>query len=60
MAVMSEGKTCPKCGAKSEYDNHPTAIRLAGEGNIRIVDVGWRCSQCRHEWGFELIKSEQK
>ncbi len=28
------------------------------EGNI--VDVGWRCWNCGHEWGFELAKMPGK
>jgi len=40
---------CPKCGtpeaatAARQYDNMPG-----------VVDVGWKCTKCGYEWGFEV------
>lgn len=38
---------CPECGAAGP---HETAVR-SGEG---LVDIGWRCRACGHEFGFEM------
>ena len=56
------GKKCPQCGAEGKCQGeHETAVRNhqiypAGRDfePRTIVDVGWRCWNCGHEWGFEL------
>ncbi len=40
---------CPNCG-ESEIG---TAVRQY-PGLPGVVDVGWKCYTCDHEWGFEL------
>ena len=53
-----DGKTCPKCGAKGEVweGEHETIVRQSESEGINIVDVGWRCGKCKHEWGFEDLE----
>ena len=57
MAVEPEPdiQTCPKCGAHGE---HPPAVRQGVADwhgvSIGIIDFGWRCFDCKHEWGFEI------
>ena len=66
--VTDAGKICPQCGAHGRYNGeHETAVRNFEVGRVKpelikrnIVDVGWRCWNCGHEWGFELEKQEQK
>lgn len=55
------GKNCPNCGAEGKWHGeHETVVRNfeAGRGKtgvkLNIVDVGWRCWNCGHEWGFEV------
>ncbi len=53
---MSEVVTCPKCHKKGP--NH--AAFRQGPGVIdgveqHIVDIGYRCTSCGHEWGFEYF-----
>ena len=60
------GKKCPECGAEGRCNGeHETAVRNFEVGRIKpemikrnIVDVGWRCWNCGHEWGFELLKGD--
>ena len=48
---------CPKCGS----EDIGTAVRnttlklYVGSTltDLTIVDIGWRCKRCGHEWGFE-------
>lgn len=49
---MSDRVQCPKCGSLAE---HPTEVKQPGGG---IIDVGWKCVNCGHEWGFEVYKKE--
>lgn len=53
--MTDEGKNCPSCGAegKAYKGEHETAVRNSTVNGIAVVDVGWRCWQCGHEWGFE-------
>lgn len=44
--------TCPKCGVS---DEHPPAFRQHATEGILVVECGWRCNSCGHEWGFEEI-----
>ena len=42
---------------------HETAVRNFEAGRVEgikrnIVDVGWRCWSCGHEWGFEYPKGD--
>lgn len=55
-----EGDRCPKCGARGETAVHQlTASEIDGKfpylhGVVTsMVNVGWRCPECGHEWGFE-------
>ena len=41
---------CPKCHTAAV---HPAAVRQS-PGLPGIVDVGWMCKSCGHEWGFEI------
>lgn len=51
------GKKCPKCGAVGRYHGeHYAAFRQMKAGKISVVNVGWRCWNCGHEWGFEALK----
>ena len=53
---MPEGK-CPKCGAEGKYHGeHVAAVRQIKVGKTSVVNVGWRCWNCGHEWGFEALK----
>jgi transposase-like protein len=29
-------------------------------GQIEVADVGWRCEDCGHEWGFEYFKKPEE
>jgi len=53
--MANEGKECPLCGAlgQSTTCEHSTVVRNVKIGDISFCDVGWRCWQCGHEWGFE-------
>lgn len=42
---------CPECGRVG--DDLDTAIRQSKD-RPWLVDVGWRCSGCQWEWGFDL------
>jgi len=65
---VQTGEKCPKCGAegKAYHGEHETAVRNVKLprptifGSTTVVDVGWRCWNCGHEWGFELVKEEYK
>lgn len=60
------GKKCPNCGAEGKWHGeHETAVRNFEAGRVKpemiklnIVDVGWRCWNCGHEWGFEVPKED--
>ena len=60
--VTNLGKKCPNCGAEGGYNGeHEAAVRNIEVGRVEgikrnMVDVGWRCWSCGHEWGFELAK----
>ncbi|MBA7706117.1 hypothetical protein ES703_114963 [subsurface metagenome] len=54
-------KKCPSCGAEGRWHGeHETAVRHLKLSRQTIVDVGWRCWNCDHEWGFELLKDRLK
>jgi len=46
---------CPGCGSLGERDRYETAVRKRTVGTKTVVDVGWRCPICRHEFGFEVL-----
>jgi len=56
------GKTCPNCGAEGRgHGEHEPAVRNIEVGRVEgikrnIVDIGWRCWNCGHTWGFEVWK----
>ena len=53
------GKKCPECGAEGKWHGeHETAVRKLKLPSRTIIDVGWRCWNCGHEWGFELLKED--
>ncbi len=60
--VTNLGKKCPQCGAGGRwYGEHEAVVRNIEVGRVEgikrnMVDVGWRCWNCGHEWGFELVK----
>ena len=59
--VFQTGKKCPSCGAEGRWHGeHETAVRHLKLSRQTIVDVGWRCWNCDHEWGFELLKDRLK
>ena len=51
------GYKCPKCGAEGKYHGeHVAAVKQVKVGKISVVNVGWGCWSCGHEWGFEPLK----
>lgn len=50
---------CPACGLVAD---HPPAVRQSIEriGGMEwgVADIGWRCRNCGHEWGFEGSRSK--
>ncbi len=53
MSRGAEQVECPKCHT---IDHHGTAIRQVHG----LVDVGWLCTHCNYEWGFEVFKSPEE
>jgi hypothetical protein len=57
MAVQDEAHPCPECGYIAV---HNVAVRsgkrVVYKMSVGVVDVGWHCKKCGHEWGFEVIK----
>ncbi len=52
---IETGKKCPKCGAEGKWQGeHETAVRNYKLHGQSVADVGWRCWNCGHEWGFEV------
>ena len=47
---------CPKCG-KLVYPNAVTKQGSARmfENIVNIIDVGYGCPECGHEWGYEIF-----
>ena len=52
--LLAQTVKCPNCG----YLEWTTVTRHGKHGNKSIVDVGYRCDRCGHEWGFEYFKEE--
>lgn len=48
MTEDSDPTACPECG----NDIITTAVRQYN-GRPGVVDVGWKCLTCGHQWGFE-------
>lgn len=46
---------CPNCLLRSSI--HPTAVRQVKE-RPGLVDVAWRCIECKKEWGFEVLTDD--
>jgi predicted RNA-binding Zn-ribbon protein involved in translation (DUF1610 family) len=40
---------CPNCGS----EDIETAVHQYRAHKTVLLDVGWRCRKCLHEWGFE-------
>ena len=53
-STVEVDRECPSCG----YLEWTTVTRQGRRGNTSIVDVGYRCDRCGHEWGFEYFKEE--
>lgn len=51
---MSENKQ-PKCPGCGDPGPHEAAVRSGKVKDMGVVDVGWRCRKCGHEWGFEYF-----
>jgi ribosomal protein S27AE len=55
--VKAEEKVCPNCGLLTD---HPPAVRQATvewkDTTFGLIDVGWYCKRCGHQWGFEVLK----
>ena len=50
------GKKCPKCDAKGKvHGENETVVRNVKLASVTMADVGFRCWNCGHEWGFELL-----
>jgi RNase P subunit RPR2 len=47
---------CPKCKYTDIEEGFEVAIRQ-GDG---IIDVGFRCVHCGHEFGFEYFTDERR
>ncbi len=51
------GKKCPDCGAEGKYHGeHVAAVKQVKVGKRSVVNAGWGCWSCGHEWGFEALK----
>lgn len=47
---------CLACGHTMSAEAFPPAVRNGTDAlGRKISDVGWRCPQCRHEFGFEVL-----
>lgn len=54
--ITDTGKKYPECGTKGKWHGeHETAVRNVKLASVTVVDVGFRCWNCGHEWGFELL-----
>lgn len=60
MNKEGNGYKCPKCGAEGKHHGeHVAAVRHVKTGNVTVIDVGWGCWNCGHEWGFEALKEQE-
>lgn len=54
---------CPECGSVGRDDDGKTFTVATREGDTvhpmfgkaHVIDVGWRCLKCNHEFGFEVL-----
>ena len=51
-----ERRPCPKCGAPAP---HGAAVRQRSMSGWNLVDMGFECRACGHEWGFEVLTEPQ-
>jgi len=56
MNVETKKPQCPRCGVI--HETHETLARTDPR-YPGIIDVGWRCINCSHEWGFEVLIGER-
>lgn len=52
-------RPCPACGF-SDGMNYVATRQGSGEVHgirMGIVEFGWRCPACEHEWGFEVLEA---
>ena len=58
--VEDEPRACPKCGTVAV---HHAAIRqgkgYVGDVRVSVVEFGWECVKCGHEWGFEYFMEKR-
>jgi hypothetical protein len=45
-------KYCPECGNEGNTHIHQKDGFVFGVP-AHIIDMGWKCSKCQYEWGFE-------
>lgn len=51
-------RPCPSCGTVAV---HPPGVRSGKRFDaelgreVGVVDIGWACRACGHEWGFEVL-----
>ena len=44
-------ETCPLCGYRgTDFD---AAVKQHIAGTFNMIDVGFECPKCKHEFGFE-------
>lgn len=55
MSARDERKKCPACGSKLTT----TAVRKYPD-MPGLVDVGWKCIKCNHEWGYEYLSEAEE
>lgn len=50
---MADYVMCPRC--KRRVLNQ-ASVRQGMVRGANIIDIGYECPKCRHEWGFEVFK----
>lgn len=55
-----ERVVCPHCGKKV---HNVAAVRQGlvpsdSFGEVNIIEIGFECPECGHEWGFEVFADE--
>lgn len=47
---------CPKCGLAGPHDLTTRAAKV--DDGVYLLDVGWRCRGCGHEWGYRILRPQ--
>ena len=55
--LMPEYVICPKCRRRVLNE---ASVRQGTVHGANIIDIGFKCPKCRHEWGFEVFKKKVK